>query len=248
MKTERIAALIPAAGCSARMGAFKPLLPVGDKTVLETVIALYRSAGIFDIFVVLGHRAKEIQPILDKLDVISIFNKRFELGMFSSVQTGVKRISGLFDAFFLHPADMPGHRSETISRLVAARRKKDALVLHPCHKGRRGHPPLISTALIPAILAFDEPGGMRTFLSLRHDGVRHVECNDPGIFADLDTPDDYRKLAGEKSTGALELKNEVGAFHAGEEASISAEMSLTPSSSSIIKTQRKTIRKNGWIE
>lgn len=215
MKTERIAALILAAGCSARMGAFKPLLPIGDRTVLEIVIALYRSAGIFDIFVVLGHRAEDIQPILDKLGVVSIFNDGYHEGMFSSVQTGVKRISGFFDAFFLHPADMPGLRPETIRLLVATRREKDALVLHPCHKGRRGHPPLISTALIPAILAFDEPGGMRTFLSRCHDGARHVECEDPGILMDLDTPDDYRRLAGEKGPGASDLNNEAVAFHVG---------------------------------
>ena len=42
---EDIAAIVLAAGRSQRMGAFKPLLPFGPKTVIETCIENLRGGG-----------------------------------------------------------------------------------------------------------------------------------------------------------------------------------------------------------
>jgi CTP:molybdopterin cytidylyltransferase MocA len=38
MKNEKIAALIPVAGLSGRMGEFKPLLQLGGKTLIENSV------------------------------------------------------------------------------------------------------------------------------------------------------------------------------------------------------------------
>ena len=43
------------------MGAFKPLLPFGNKTVIECCIDYLRDGGVEEIVVVLGHRADEIR-------------------------------------------------------------------------------------------------------------------------------------------------------------------------------------------
>ena len=43
------------------MGAFKPLLPFGNKTVIECCIDYLREGGVETIVVVLGHRADEIR-------------------------------------------------------------------------------------------------------------------------------------------------------------------------------------------
>ena len=40
-QVKRIAAIILAAGYSSRMGALKPILKLGDKTVLERAIGLF---------------------------------------------------------------------------------------------------------------------------------------------------------------------------------------------------------------
>src|SRR5438876_846788 len=55
-KTREVAAIILAAGQSSRMGAFKPLLPFGDKTVIEHTIDYLRRGGVARGFlaVVLG--------------------------------------------------------------------------------------------------------------------------------------------------------------------------------------------------
>ena len=43
------------------MGAFKPLLPFGNKTVIECCIDYLREGGVETIVVVLGHRAEDIR-------------------------------------------------------------------------------------------------------------------------------------------------------------------------------------------
>src|SRR4029079_13163816 len=58
---SQVAAILLAAGRSSRMGAFKPLLPFGNKTVSECCIDYLRDGGVDEIIVVLGHRADDIR-------------------------------------------------------------------------------------------------------------------------------------------------------------------------------------------
>jgi CTP:molybdopterin cytidylyltransferase MocA len=193
MHEEKIAALILAAGRSSRMGAFKPLMPLGGQTVLEILINLYRSVEISDMLVVLGHQAADVRPILEAQGIPWTINEQYDQGMFSSIQAGVKNLHPDCKAFFLHPADIPLVRPETINRLMNIRGGETTSICYPCHEGRRGHPPLISTALIPAVLAFDEPGGMRALLSRYNGEALNIDCHDPGILMDIDAPEHYEK-------------------------------------------------------
>lgn len=60
----RIIALLLAAGRSRRMGAFKPFLPFGERTVIEACLENLRAAGLREIIVVVGHRADEVRAKL----------------------------------------------------------------------------------------------------------------------------------------------------------------------------------------
>lgn len=195
MQNENILALILAAGRSTRMGAFKPLLPLDGRTLLEKIIEAYRLAGISRMLVVLGHRSAEVKGLLDKGKIDWVVNEKYDQGMFSSVLTGVKHLRPDCKAFFLHPADIPLVRPETLTGLSAAMTEKKPLICYPFHNGRRGHPPLISAKLIPDILAFDEPGGLRALLSRHQPNALHIECPDQGILMNLNTPEDYAKIA-----------------------------------------------------
>lgn len=179
------------------MGAFKPLLTLGGRLIIEVVISLFREAGSSDIIVVVGYQAEKIIPFLEKHGVRWVINEHYEGEMFSSVQIGVKKLSDNCGAFFLSPADMPLVTPDTLKKLVAAYREGGMDVYHPCHGQRRGHPPLISTTLIPSILTFTEPGGMGALLSRCRETSLDVACEDPGILVDLNTPEDYERAQGQ---------------------------------------------------
>jgi molybdenum cofactor cytidylyltransferase len=190
---KHISAVILAAGRSSRMGTFKPLLPLGQGTMLERVIRIAREAGVADILVVIGHEADRLIPVLEKQGVRHVINPHYDHGMFSSLQAGMQGLDRSCRAFFLMPADMPLIRPETLKGLLGLFQEKEPDVCRPCYQNRRGHPPLISTTLIPVILAFEGRGGLRALLSCHEKSTLIVEVNDPGVLTDLDTPEDAKK-------------------------------------------------------
>ena len=191
-----LAAVVVAAGYSRRMGAFKPLLPFGSTTVIERVITTIREAGIDTIGVVVGWNAEMLIPVLERCGAPWIRNEHFAEGMYTSIQAGVRSLPADVGAFFLFPGDMPLVRSATLRRLAAEWDERPGGILYPRHEGKGGHPPLIAADYIPVILAAEPAGGLRQLLRQHAHAARHVECADPGVLIDLDTPDEYQQLTG----------------------------------------------------
>jgi molybdenum cofactor cytidylyltransferase len=193
MRSGGSAALILAAGYSSRMGAFKPLLPLGAATALEEAVQRFRAAGVDDIRVVTGHRARGLAPVLKKLRVREIFNAAYDQGMFASARAGVSSLEAGITAFFLLPVDIPLVSPRTIKDLLQAYRERDAKIIYPRFRGSRGHPPLIAAACI-ADLPLTWEGGLRAFLSRFDDEALDLEVVDEAVLLDCDTPEDYRRL------------------------------------------------------
>lgn len=192
-KTSNIAAVIIAAGYSSRMHDFKPLLPIGDKTLLETTVATFQEAGITDIVVVVGYQGDLLIPLVESMGLKWVANDHYHLGMFSSIQAGTGAISPTARAFFMMPVDIPLVKPETIKGLVAAYNHAEMAVLYPSFEGKRGHPPLISTGLIPKLLNSEDEGGLKVFLQ-QHGEAAYLKVSDPGILVDIDTQASYEQL------------------------------------------------------
>src|SRR5438128_11756613 len=90
---DQIAAILLTAGRSRRMGAFKPLLPFGDRTVIECCIDNLRAANIDDIIVVAGHRAEDIRERLKDLSVTLVVNPDPDSEMSASIARGVAAVN-----------------------------------------------------------------------------------------------------------------------------------------------------------
>jgi CTP:molybdopterin cytidylyltransferase MocA len=190
-----IGAIILAAGLSSRMAGFKPLLKIGEKTLLAHVVELFVGVGIESIVTVIGHRKKEMIPAVEAAGSLYVINNTFHDGMFSSIQHGVKKLQGMCDAFFLLPVDIPLVLPATVKKLVGAfSNDRSVMVCYPQFKSRRGHPPLINCLLADQILSYPGNGGMRGFLSSFGDLAIEVQVEDPYIHLDADSPDDLRLL------------------------------------------------------
>jgi molybdenum cofactor cytidylyltransferase len=63
----------------------------------------------------------------------------------------------------------------------------------PAFEGWRGHPVLFGRALFPELLEKDLPEGARTVVRRYLDDRLQIPVADPGILADIDTPEEYRK-------------------------------------------------------
>jgi len=209
MNTERVAVLVLAAGFASRMGRFKPLLPLFNHTVLEQVVSCYKQAGIADIFTVIGHRAEDLKRHIGQPEVTPVFNKLFGNGMFTSVQAGIRMLDNKFDAFFVHPVDIPLVRPETIQTLIRSFSEKPGRIQIPCFDHQPGHPPLIPIEYGPVVLNSKGDGGLKAVLEdLKHNTVM-IEVCDEHILFDIDYPHDYEALLTRSLTWHLPSPKET---------------------------------------
>src|SRR5512143_1124157 len=109
-----IAAIILAAGQSKRMGRPKMLLPWGESTVIEHVIATFRQAGIEQVLVVTGGARQELQQAIARYPVVVVHNDNYADGeMLSSLQCGLKAMPAEAQAALVGLGDQPQVREES---------------------------------------------------------------------------------------------------------------------------------------
>lgn len=195
----KIHGIILAAGMSKRMGNFKPLLPMGEKTMLEKSLDSMLDAGVERITLVLGFQAEKIEQRLkqsgyDKGKINITYNRKYETTqMLDSVKIGLLEL-GACDAFYLLPGDMPAIHPSTFIRVRLAMEEKNAKVVFPTLGGYRKHPPLISSDCIPKILSFDKEGGLRCFWGELEEEIDMVPVDDLGCSMDVDTKIEYQNV------------------------------------------------------
>lgn len=186
-----VGAVVAAAGLSSRMGDFKPMLPLGAESFVRRVIKTFRKAGVFHIVLVTGHRGEELERHVDGLGVVCLRNEAYDrTEMFDSARLGLSYFAGRCSRLFFTPADVPLFTHLTVRKLLEA---EGALIVPVC-AGRRGHPILLSSSLIPPLLADGGEGGLRGALERCAAYETPVEVSDGGILRDADTPAAYRAL------------------------------------------------------
>ncbi|MGH9883352.1 MAG: nucleotidyltransferase family protein [Pyrinomonadaceae bacterium] len=189
----KLAAILLAAGRSRRMGAFKPLLPFGNKTVIRSCIDNLRAAGVENIIVVVGHRADEIKDHLRDSSVSYAVNDEPESEMSVSIACGVRTLPETTGAVLIALTDHPAVSGEVI-RLIIEQWRAGARLVVPEHNRRGGHPVLIDSAFRDELLSLDPERGLKSFFDLHRDSVSRVSVNSPYIARDMDTWDDYVAL------------------------------------------------------
>lgn len=190
----KLAAMILAAGYSSRMAQFKPLLPIGDCTVLERSIQLFLQAGFREIIVVLGHRAHELQPLAQASGARCVLNPDFQQGMYSSVRVGTQALTPGVDGCFVLPVDIPLVRASTLQHLASAFVDSGKRIIYPVFQAERGHPPLIARSILNETLIQDPNGPLFALLARHEEESLDVQVADEAIHLDMDTPADYGRL------------------------------------------------------
>ncbi len=193
MKTGRYAAIILAAGFSSRMGALKPLLPLGDETVADHVIATFLDSGA-DVFLVVGWRRDEITTGIKNREITIVENPDYEQGMFTSIQAGVRKLAPRHGAFFVMPVDIPLVRPATVARLMAESARHPGKIIYPVFGAARGHPPLLPACLATAITHWPGGGGLKALLEAHEGTALNVAVPDGNILFNLNKLEDYQAL------------------------------------------------------
>lgn len=177
--------IILAGGCSTRAKVNKLLLEVDRKPLIRHTIDTIKPF-VEKVFVVTGKYHDELTKVLSDVEVV--YNKDFELGMFSSVLAGAHAAVG--NDVLLIPGDISNVSSSTIEALLHG--NKDIRI--PSYKGNTGHPVYISKKYVELLTHEPVSSRLCDFLSAHVSVKEVISVNDPFINFDIDTIEDYNRF------------------------------------------------------
>lgn len=188
-----IPAVIPAAGRSQRMGAPKALLNAGGRSFLARILATLRQGGADPLLVVVRDTESPLAREARDHGGQVVLNPDPSIGPVSSLQSGLRLLPGSAPAVLFAPVDHPLFSVTTVETLIEGFLSTGAPLVVPAFEGWRGHPVLFGRTLFPELLEKNLPEGARTVVRRYLDERLQLSVDDPGILADIDTQEDYRK-------------------------------------------------------
>lgn len=195
-----ITGLVIAAGLSSRMGFFKPLLKLNNKSFLSTIIDKI-IPFCDEVIVVTGHNKDlielELSNFVQNPKVKIVYNDKYMDGMFTSLQKGLE-YSTRNNWILYHFVDQPGI-PESLYEQIVSEIDNDFDWIQPSCKDKKGHPILFSKKVATAILASRSDSKLKQISKANDFKKKFIEVNTTSIFFDVDTSDDYQELTKQLS-------------------------------------------------
>lgn len=169
----------------------KLLLPfTPGQTFLQRLTEVYLSVGCSETIVVINRDGdRSLRNISLPRQLIRVINPNPGAGRFYSIQLGLSALRPGHPVF-LQNIDNPFTSPALLQKMVEKIREADYVA--PVFQNKGGHPLLISQELARMIMK--EPEGDRNLsVFLRNFMKATIETRDPGVLANINTEDDYRR-------------------------------------------------------
>jgi molybdenum cofactor cytidylyltransferase len=189
---EPIAGIILAAGGSSRFGTPKQLLDWKGQPFIRHVITAAHQAGLSLIIVVLGDSNEEVIRAITNLPVRIAINPEWNLGVSTSIKTGVSLLPKFIGGAIFFQSDQPHVSPILVGSLVAAHQGSLNAIIAPLIDGQRGNPILFDCRTFHDLLNLVGDIGGRSLFSKYP--VEWVTWHDPDQLLDVDTPEDYQRF------------------------------------------------------
>ncbi|MEV0584805.1 nucleotidyltransferase family protein [Nonomuraea sp. NPDC050310] len=183
MRNDGVAGLLLAAGAGTRLGAPKATLELDGERLVDRGVRMLEEGGCHPVVVVLGAATLQVRG------AITVRNPDWRSGMGSSLRVGLAALPPQAQAVVIALVDQPFVEAEAVRLLIAS----GASVAVASYGGQPRNPVLIAREHFEAV-AEQAVGdvGARPFLRAYPELVTEVPV--PGDPADIDTPDDLRRL------------------------------------------------------
>jgi molybdenum cofactor cytidylyltransferase len=191
-----IAAVVPAAGSSKRMGHPKLLVELDGRTVIGRVVSVLRAGGVDRVIV--------IAPPADTAEGPAIAKAASDAGavvvvpvtrpneMRESIEHGLDLLerSACPDRVMVTPADHPGIMPEIIAEIAEYAAGHPKTLVIPTYNGRRGHPIILPWNIAAVVRRLPAGAGLNALVHQHSDIIGELAVGHCEVVRDLDTPDD----------------------------------------------------------
>ncbi len=193
---RQVAAIVLAAGRSARMGANKLLAELEGAPLVRHATLAALASPARPVVVVVGNEAERVRAAIADLEVEIVHNPDFATGMASSLRAGIAAVPEAAGALVCL-GDMPRVRGAHLALLLDAfaDAADDGAIIVPTCDRKRGNPVLWGRARFAEIAALTGDVGARALIERHAASVHWVAVDDPAILLDIDTPDALASLA-----------------------------------------------------
>jgi molybdenum cofactor cytidylyltransferase len=188
-----VAALILAAGESSRFEGYpKALLTAGRRSAVRRLAEIAIGQQFDPVAVVVGAHKGPITHEVRDLPVEIVDATQWYEGRTASIQAGISALPDDRD-ILLWPIDHPFVSPRTVETLTGLlSTDMIAVWFIPTYDGNGGHPVLWRSVIRPDVLDLRSDAPVRSLLPEFGPQVRRVPVDDPGVVANVDTPDAYR--------------------------------------------------------
>jgi molybdenum cofactor cytidylyltransferase len=191
----RTAAIILAAGGSARFGSAKQLARWQGQSFIERAVDVALASPARPVIVVLGAEVEQSQAALGNRPVEIVINQAWAGGQSSSMRAGLAYLPAHISSAIFMLVDQPWLQPQTIAALIERYRQTLAPVVWPEFEGYRGNPILFDRALFSELQQISGDTGGRPLLQAYQNQAERVPVPDQGILIDVDRMEDLEKLS-----------------------------------------------------
>ena len=171
--SKRLAAVVLAAGFSRRYGEVNKLhAMLAGRPVLACALA----------------------PLATAAGASCVAHAGRADGLGSSLARGIRALVGELDGVLVVLGDMPRITPAVYRTLIDAFEDLDnTAIVQPSWAGRGGHPVLFGAEYLAELAALDGDQGARAVLLKHAARVVKLDCGEPGVLLDIDTPADLAR-------------------------------------------------------
>ena len=187
--------VVLAAGSSSRLGQPKQLLLYKKATLLKNTISEASQVANSTIIVVTGSNHELIEKEITNPKIKTIFNPDWELGMSSSIATGLKELLRLYPDItksIFTVCDQPYITTIVFENLISEQQKTAKGIIASAYSETAGTPVLFHQKYFTELLQLKGQEGAKKIINNFFEDTVAVPFEKGNI--DIDTIEDYNKL------------------------------------------------------
>ena len=188
-----IKAILLAAGQSKRLKNENKLIKkFKNKPLVNHVVSALIKSKVNKIVIVLGYQNKQLKKIIYKSKKnIFIENKKFKLGISSSIKTGLRKVSKNDNGFIIIHSDMPFIKTSYINKIYNSILRKKHLVHALKLKNNVGNPIGFDISILSKFKKIKGDIGAKFMVKRLKKNTSFIKVLSKKIFKDFDYKKDF---------------------------------------------------------